>query len=67
MVEKICIRKGAFLALLLEYWWLTYCPVRFLYERCRIAADCLELLNPATVTGLVMLHSERYESWYSAA
>ena len=31
-------------------------------QRRRAMADGLELLNPDTVTGLVVLHSERYAS-----
>lgn len=62
MVGKKCIRKGAYSASLLEYWWSTYCRVRFLERKSGDEADYLELLNPETVTGLVVLHSERYGS-----
>ena len=62
MVGKECIRKGGYSALRLEYWWLTFCRVRFLDRKNRDGANYLELLSPETVTGLVVLHSERYGS-----
>lgn len=60
MVGKECIRKEEYSALLLEYWWLTYCRVRSRDRKSRGRADYLGLLNPETVTGFVVLHSERY-------
>lgn len=38
---------------------MTCCRVRFLDRKSRDGADYVELLNPETVTGLVVLHSER--------
>lgn len=59
--ERRCTRKEAYSASRLGYWSSIYSRVRVSSSSSRsLLAHNLELLNPETVTGLVVLHSERY-------
>ena len=59
-VGRKCTRREGFLVLRRGSWWLICYRVRILRPGSGINTDDPELLNPETVTGLVVLHAERY-------
>ena len=60
MVEKRCIPEGEYSASRRGYWWSTYYQVCDSCKRWKLCADYSGLLDPKSVTGLVVLHAERY-------
>lgn len=61
-LERKCIRKVAYSVLRQEFWLWICCRVgsHDSIYRTKFWADDSELLNPEMVTGLVVLHAERY-------
>lgn len=65
-LERKCMRKVAYSVLRQGFWLWICCRVGSddsMYSR-KIWADDSELLNPDMVTGLVVLHAERYLNFW---